>query len=643
MTVAFILLSLINPAVIDEYLETLLVDYRFKIRNVFSPPAVPENILIVTIDEQSLSEYGRWPWDRMLQAELIEKVFAGKPMAVGLDIFYPERETPDADQALANVFAKYKDRLVVALGFEVIPGKTFEGELPEVLYDMAIGKVESQKYMMPISASRSLLPHEPLGGSARYGHVYSIPDMDGRLRLESTFIQYGSEFLPSLGLHVATLAKGLGPADLSILGGIGIGLGDTVIPTDEFGRLQINYFGKEGSIRHISAAAVLSDALDRNLFKDKIVFIGTSAIATYDMKTTPFSANMPGVEKNATVVANILSRNFIRPIPLVIDLLVVLITGILITIFCNRLRAAYAILLFLSLTVASFVAGEAFFMHGYRMHLVYPIANIILGGMFIIGHRYFGEEKKARDIRKMFSSYVTERVVNELIKNPAMAQMGGDRREVTVLFSDIRGFTTFSEEHTPEHVVALLNEYLRAMTEIVFRWEGTLDKFIGDAIFAFWGAPLPQDNHPELAVRCALNMMTALAELQQKWESEGKARLDIGIGINTGEVLVGNIGSEGKKMEYTAIGDTVNLCSRIESLTKKYHAHILISEHTLERIRDPLVNNSFGHLSVTGQQKVAVKGKERAVKLYAVDSLAEGSPSFILEVEDEDVVKMHEK
>ncbi len=178
----------------------------------------------------------------------------------------------------------------------------------------------------------------------------------------------------------------------------------------------------------------------------------------------------------------------------------------------------------------------------------------------------------------MFSSYVTERIVNELIKNPDMAKLGGERREITLLFSDVRGFTSFSEKHTPEEVVSILNEYLGAMTGIVFKWEGTLDKFIGDAILAFWGAPMHQENHAELAVKCALEMVSTLRQLQQKWPSEGKPALDCGIGINTGEVIVGNIGAEGKKMDYTIIGDHVNLGSRIESLTRKYNVHILMTD-----------------------------------------------------------------
>jgi adenylate cyclase len=242
----------------------------------------------------------------------------------------------------------------------------------------------------------------------------------------------------------------------------------------------------------------------------------------------------------------------------------------------------------------------------------------------------------------MFSSYVTERVVNQLIANPELARLGGARREVTVLFSDVRDFTSFSETHAPEEVVAMLNEYLEAMTEVVFQWEGTLDKFIGDAIMAFWGAPLKQKNHSELAVKCSLHMIKRLEELQRKWNAEGKYPFDIGIGINTGDVLVCNIGAEDKKMDYTIIGDHVNLSSRVESLTKKYGNRILITEYTLERIRNLVQSGSIAHIYIKGLEQVIVKGKEKSVGIYGIESMPHGEESSITAYEER-VVRLRNK
>ena len=277
------------------------------------------------------------------------------------------------------------------------------------------------------------------------------------------------------------------------------------------------------------------------------------------------------------------------------------------------------------------------------MNVTYASLNTLIIFISITAYNYAVEEKHAKRMKAMFSSYVTERVVNELIKNPEMAKLGGSRREITVLFSDVRGFTSFSEKHSPEEVVTILNEYLGEMTDIVFKWEGTLDKFIGDAILAFWNAPMPQENHAELAVKCALNMVTRLKELHAKWEAAGKPSLDCGIGINTGEVIVGNIGAEGKKMDYTVIGDHVNLGSRVEGLTRKYNVHILMTEFTMHKIKDSIEMGSLWRAEVTGIEKVAVKGKEHPVSIYEVKGLEQGAESRFTEITEDKVVVLKEK
>jgi adenylate cyclase len=232
----------------------------------------------------------------------------------------------------------------------------------------------------------------------------------------------------------------------------------------------------------------------------------------------------------------------------------------------------------------------------------------------------FYEERKAREIRRIFSSYVSPKIVEQLVNHPEMAKLGGQRKEVTLLFSDIRGFTSYSEKRSPEEVVAMLNEYFEVMAGIVFHWDGTLDKFIGDAILAFWGAPIDQPDHAERAVRCALHMNDALLKLQEKWRSEGKEAMDCGIGINTGEVVIGNIGSLGKKMDYTVIGDHVNLGSRVQGLTKKYGTRILITEFTYAKIRTLAETGKIGHLDTLAADTVTVRGKEIPVHVYALSS-----------------------
>ena len=412
---------------------------------------------------------------------------------------------------------------------------------------------------------------------------------------------------------------------------------------DTHGGLYIDYYGRAGSFPIVSAADVLGGAVPPEALRGKLVFLGATAVATYDMIVTPFAANVPGVEKNATVAANIISGTFLRDAPRVLDALLVLLVGpAVLLLAADAAHERRSSSLFCSRCCCSRL-NLAAFVEGLRLNLAYPLGTVIAVGVAVIGARFLGEERKAREYRRMFSNYVSERVVNELIADPSKARLGGERREVTVLFSDIRGFTSFSERHQPEEVVAVLNEYLGAMTEVVFRWEGTLDKFIGDAVMAFWGAPLPQPDQAERALRCALHMCGRLDALNVKWAAEGMKPLAIGIGINTGEVIVGNVGAEGKKMEYTVIGDHVNLASRVESLTKKYQARILISEHTLRSLRPVLERNAFGHVTVRALETVAVKGKEQAVGIYEFTVGAPGTKTTVDERLSDVVVRMDEK
>jgi len=483
-----------------------------------------------------------------------------------------------------------------------------------------------------VDAQRVLLPPEPIASSGQFGHVYSLPDRDGKLRWDALYLRLGDEYFPSLALQTARIALGLPQDGVRVVGGAGVRLGDTLIPTDGFGRLHINYRGREGVFPYVSAAEVLAGSVPCSAFRDRVVFIGTTAIATYDLKTTPFSANTPGVEKNATVTANLMEGDPILQAPLLTNLAVVLVFGLLLVRLGRVSSARNTLLIYLLATVLFALANVLLFsFFRVRLQLAYPLFMAAAQSMFVISYRYLSEERRAREIRRIFSSYVTERVVNELIRHPELTRLGGERREVTVLFSDIRDFTVFSEANEPEEVVALLNEFLGAMTEVIFRWEGTLDKFVGDEIMAFWGAPIMQEDHAETAVRCALHMVKRLGELQDDWKARGKKPLDIGIGLNTGEVIVGNIGAEGKKMEYTVIGDAVNLGARTEALTRRYDTRILITEFTYEKVRKHVHSSRIGHCFVQGLEIVRVKGKERPVKMFQIASLEHGTQSVIRE------------
>jgi adenylate cyclase len=624
-----------------ETLEAKLLDYRFKIRGQVDPP---DNIVIAAIDEKSIERLGRWPWDRDVLARLVRKLEEAQAELIVFDIILSEEE--ENDKVLGDAIWDASN-VILPVVFD------FEGQVaqPEskhlsIASLTSVENIELYRETPPITASGVLIPvPELLSAVMTLGHINMFPDIDGTLRWEPLLIAYKNNLYPSATLQAAAIYLGVPHDRITIDATRGIRIGNKrYIPTDKYGRTMINYYGKNKTFRHISISDILDGNIDPEALQGRIVLIGATAVGIYDLRVTPFSAAMPGIEKHANVIASILDGKFLRTVPFRTDLMILLLTGLVFAFTFTRLKATGAsILTASSLLLISWLAYYMFSRYGLWVNVTYPVINIILIFTNVTLYNYFTEERFARKIRAMFSSYVTESLVNELIKNPEMAKLGGESRKVTILFSDVRGFTTFSEKHSPEEVVAILNEYLGEMTKIVLKWRGVLDKFIGDAILAFWGAPVPQENHAELAVRCALEMMKKLKELQDKWASEGKTGLDIGIGLNTGEVIVGNIGAEGMKMDYTVIGDHVNLGSRVESLTRKYDAHILMTEFTLEKIRGMISNGIISHVSVEGKEKVIVKGKEKPVAIYELISLEHGSESKVIECDEDKVVKLTEK
>ena len=632
-------LMLLSLSPIDA-LEDRLLDYRFKIRGTVKPP---EDIIIAAIDEKSIDRLGRWPWDRNIMADVVKKLKSLGVRIIVFDIIFSEAEKNDTlfSKAMADA-----GNVILPVFFEF----DSESDIPdeEFISDSSFVNIKnSDKFNQynPIGAKKITIPVPELGRSAiALGYVNTFPDDDGILRWEPLVIEYNGFIYPSITLQSAVKYLKI-PNKMVILEATeGIRLGETYIPTDRFGRTLINYYGTDQTFSYFSISDILDGNIKSEDFHDKIVLIGATAVGIYDLRVTPFTAAMPGVEKHANVIASIIEKKFIKSVPRLVNITILLLSGLLLSLLIVRFKAFGGSAITISfLFFISLLGYYLFEQKGIWINITYPILNIFFVFISVTVYNYVAEERYAKRIRAMFSSYVTERIVNELIKNPDMAKLGGERREITVLFSDVMGFTSFSEKHAPEDVVAILNEYLGEMTDIVLRWDGTLDKFIGDAILAFWGAPMRQENHAELAIKCALNMTNRLKDLQKKWQAEGKAMLDCGIGINTGEVIVGNIGAEGKKMDYTVIGDHVNLGSRVESLTRKYNTHILITEFTLSKIKDLLADETIWKTEVTGLEKVIVKGKERPVGIYRVESLGHGVKSRVVEYQEGKVVKMEEK
>ena len=593
-----------------EILESKTLDLQFALRGPVQPG--PETV-IATIDEKSIKNLGRFPWPRSTWGRVVDRLTEEGAKVIVFDVFFTEPETVASDDLFQRAIMR-SGRVVLPVVFDFMEGgykeSGFTDEKIDFLIPSAYMAMKNTDAAFGAPKAKMVLP--TLLRFSTYAkalaHINMNPDVDGTLRWEMLAVEYQDDYYAPIGLQAARLYRDVPLEKMALDFAGSVQVGETTIPTDEFGRMLINYRGPNRTFPMYS----ISDLLDRNLpagtFKDKIVLIGATAIGIYDLRVTPYSPNMAGIEKHASVVDNILKGDFLRRAPdLDIPLIFIftLLLGILIPRLGARSGAAVFIVLF---AVFSGFVYYLFIAKGIWFSWIYPASALFFGYTSQTAYRFFTEERRARDIRKMFSSYVSKRIVDELIRDPNKAKLGGDRKEITVLFSDIRGFTNFSEKHEPEDVVSLLNEYLGAMTNIVFEHDGTLDKFVGDAIMALWGAPVGQPDHAERACRCSLVMIKKLKELQAKWTAEGKYAIDIGIGINTGDMVVGNMGAEGKKMDYTVIGDNVNLGARLEGLTRKYNNHIIISEFTYEKVKNIVKVNELG--------SVTVKGKEKPVVIY---------------------------
>jgi adenylate cyclase len=623
-----------------ERVELLLYDLRYHIQGRLAPP---KDIVIVGIDDRSIERIGRWPWDRSRIASVVDILKDMGAKVIAVDIIFSE---PWKDDDVLSESMKRAGNVIFPIVFDFASEKRKISE--GVLYESSFPMVRSEanfKTFPPIRANNVLLPLTKFARAAKtLGHINMIPDRDGVLRWEMMAIEFDGEVFPSLGLQAARVFMDLPMEAMTLKAAEGVQLGDTFIPTDFWNRTLIRYYGPPGTIPGISVLDLIDNKVSPSMVKGKVVLVGaTSAVGIYDLRVTPAGV-MPGVEKHANVIGSILRKDFIRKISNLTNTVIVFVSGIAFLLLIVRLKAVSGAILSVAFVAALYgVTHYFFFAKNLWIDLSYPGNNILVTYLAVTAYRYSTEERYAKRIRGMFSSYVTEKVVNELIRNPNLARLGGERREITVLFSDVRGFTTFSERHQPEEVVAILNEYLGEMTNIIFRWDGTLDKFVGDEIVAFWGAPIPQEDHAGLAVKCALHMVSRLKELQVKWESEGRMPLRAGFGINTGEVIVGNIGAEGKKMDYTVIGDNVNLGARVEGLTRKYDTDLIITESTLDSIRGLVARGKVWRIRVEGLDVVAVKGKDKPVAIYGVSSVDKKGECLIVECVEKEVVRMTEK
>jgi adenylate cyclase len=458
------------------------------------------------------------------------------------------------------------------------------------------------------------------------------PDRDGIYRRAISLIRYRDQncataeigectWYPSLPLEMLKVYENIADqseyAQVAETGLAAIVFGPHQFHTEPDGSFLINFAGPFKTYPHVSMADVIDGTVPPSRFMGKIVLMGPTAIGIGDLRPTPFqSSDFMGVELHANVLDNLLNNNvpgrgFLkRGIKQeIIDLAFILVFGIGMGYLFARLKPLYSTFSVIAALAVYFgITFYAFTRYGMWLYMVIPMGALAVNYAAITSFRMVFEEREKRKVRKTFARYVSPGVIRLLEENPKKYfKPGGESKELTIMFSDIRSFTSISEGLTPDELVALLNQYLGAMTDILFTGWGTLDKYIGDAIMAFWGSPYPQDDHSLRACKCALEMSRRLEELNLRWELEGKKRLSIGIGINTGTVNVGNMGSA-SRFAWTVMGDPVNLASRLEGQNKAYHTARIISEFTHAQVKD--------HFVCRDLDRIRVKGKLKPVKIY---------------------------
>ncbi len=478
----------------------------------------------------------------------------------------------------------------------------------------------------PLPPERPVIapPYQALTDAAlALGHNYlPLDHADGLARRMPPFVRHGGKAIPSLGIGAALVAAGIRPDEVHP-DGASLRIRDRVIPLDADGSMMINYRapalvdGKrpyksyEARVLFNSEIQLLNGQkplVDPAEFKDKIVFVGTSAAGLYDVFQTPFGeGTLPGIQLHASMADSLLANRFIRRAAPASQVAATVAAGLVVGVATTLLPFTAAAVAALAAIGAWAWTALALFRGGLWIDLVQPVGAIAVALFGGTAYRYFVEDREKRKMRHLFGRYVAKDVCEQLIANPDLARLGGKRREMTVLFSDIRGFTTVTEKGDPEELVAQLNEYFSRMVDVVFRHQGTIDKFVGDMVMALFGAPLDDGAHADHAVAAACEMVAQLADLNRKWVTEGRTELDIGVGINSGEMIAGNIGSS-SIMSYTVIGDNVNLGSRLESLNKKYETRIIISDATRSRLK--------GAYDIRPLGDVVVKGKTRPVAIF---------------------------
>jgi adenylate cyclase len=601
---------------------------------------------IVDIDEESLKRVGQWPWPRTVLADLVKKLSDNGAAAIGFDMVFPEpdRMSPanalrfwPQSEALAGlreeverlpsndqVFAEAIGEGPVVLGFIATPQG---GSTPQAKAGFAHGGDDPGLFAPGYAGAAASLPElqEKASGT---GSLNWLPEHDQIIRRVPMVVQVDGKLFPSFAADMLRLAQGASTYMVKSSGAssekafgentgiVKVRVGDYEVPTEADGEMWIR-FAKQAKERYLPAWKVLNGDIGKEEIEGRLAIIGTSAAGLLDLRATPLEASVPGVELHAQAVEQILQGSFLqRPdFATPAELFYILVLGLLIAILIYRLGATgSAVLGGIAVAAVIGVSWYAFSAFGWLVDPVYPaiaLTAVYLSGTLFV---FLRTERERNRVRNAFGHYMAPALVERLADDPSQLKLGGETRDMTLLFSDVRGFTTISEGLNAEELTHFLNSLFTPLSKIILEEQGTIDKFMGDAVMAFWNAPLDDGEHATHACRAALRIMEEMPQLNERWRSEAEARgrsfspVKIGIGLNTGICCVGNLGSD-TRFDYSVIGDNVNVASRLEGQSKTYDVGTIVGESTTARAPD------FAFLEL---DLLKVKGKTEATRIFAL-------------------------
>ena len=632
-----------------ELLDTRVLDFRHRVRG---PRAAGGEVVVVEVDEKSIGEIGRWPWPRKELGRLVDALSDAGAAVIGFDVVF---DKPDVSLDLAALEAEVArepkapaDVMMVRARSEIVndarfaaalqrSGRVvlgaffdFRGEPDAGLLDVmsplrALTGVKSPKDFDLTQSRAAWRPHSaavPIpelatAAAGSIGFLNYSPELD-KIYREAPQIAVVDEFAyPSFGLALvsrylkAPVIVWIGDQQTKRDEVRGLVVGDLAVPVDGNAKVIVNYLGPPfRTFANVSATDVLHGRVPKDALAGKIAVVGFTAPGIVDTVVTPFASVSPGIEVQATLIDNLLHGGSLRRLWwfVLAEVALIVAVGAVLGWALHLLRGAVGAVLAITLALG-YAAGSqwAFSRYGFVLSAVYPLGGLFLCWLAGAVYQSVSEERQKRWYRNTFRLYLNPEVTELIANDPKKLALGGERVPLTIFFSDIRGFTTISEKLEPEVLSKLLNEYLGAMTDVVFKHQGVLDKYIGDALMAFWGAPIHAPDHALRCCRAAMDMLDELAALRERWKPSGLPLIEIGVGVNTGEAVVGNFGSQ-QRFSYTAMGDDVNLASRLEGLNKQFGTTALVADGTRQAIGDAFVCREI--------DRVRVKGKEEAVSIH---------------------------